>query len=96
MDPTSPGSLILAANKGDTLEFSETDRVVVNCELNRFFFPTHSKREEIIKIVERLNPANVILVHGEEVSKNWVGNRILEVIPGARVYSSSTLNWIQF
>lgn len=96
MDPDSPGYKIINSSQNESVELNEDDIIQVKCRLNRFFFPTHSTREELIEIVQELNPANIILVHGEENSKDWMGNKILELKPNTRVYSASTLKWINF
>ncbi|MBU1097330.1 MAG: MBL fold metallo-hydrolase [Ignavibacteriae bacterium HGW-Ignavibacteriae-2] len=94
MDPTSFGYKIAQSSFGDSININEDEVVEIRCSIHKFFFPTHSKREEIIKIVEQLNPSNVILIHGEDDSKNWVGDKILEFNSTAKVYSASKYNWI--
>ncbi len=94
MDPDSPGYKIVDSADSGIAEFTEDEKMAVNCKINRFFFPTHSSREEILEIAINLNPANIVLIHGEEDSKNWVGSRLLELLPQTKVYSATTLNWI--
>jgi Cft2 family RNA processing exonuclease len=93
IDPDTPGYSISKSNKGDTISFNSSE-VVIKCEVDRFFFPTHSKREEILKIIERLNPQKIILIHGEEEAKDWIGNNCLKVFDDKRVYSARTLKQI--
>lgn len=94
MDPLSPGFKIINASQGDVIDFSDEESIKLNCNIDRFFFPTHSTREELTEIVLQLNPINVILIHGVEESKNWLGNRILELKPRTKVYSAVLLKWL--
>lgn len=77
MDSQTPGYLISKAKRNDIIEFDESKKIKVNCDIKNFRFPSHSNRDELIKIVELLNPEKIILIHGEEESINWVASKIL-------------------
>ena len=95
MDPETPGYKIMSSKTGDKVELNEySSLVVINCSLERFYFPSHSNRENLLEIVRQTNPDHVILVHGEEVAKNWLGYNIMNTFQGVRVHSSSTASEI--
>lgn len=91
MDAGAPGYVVANSNKGDKIkltEFSETREI--KCNVERFYFPSHSRREDLVKMVKKTNPGKVILIHGESNSKNWLGSKILEDLSHIKVYSAST------
>ncbi|HLP17068.1 MAG TPA: MBL fold metallo-hydrolase [Bacteroidota bacterium] len=89
MDPDTPGYRLVTAKQGDTIRLTETDEFRhVDCTLEPFRFSAHSRREDLLSIVSRLNPKRVILVHGKEEAVHWLGNAILSTYPGTRVYSA--------
>lgn len=77
MDPESPGYLISKARKNQSIFLDESSRIKVNCDIKNFRFPSHSNKNELLEIVEKLNPEKIILVHGEEESINSMAKLIL-------------------
>jgi cleavage and polyadenylation specificity factor subunit 3 len=97
MDPSTPGNVISKARRGDKIQLTEQDKKVeVKCEIKNFRFSAHSKREELISIVKRLNPDEIILVHGEKESINWIGASILKQYPKKKVYAAENFKEIIF
>ena len=97
MDPSTPGSIIANAGQGDKIQLNERERKVeVKCDVKNFRFSAHSKREELLSLVGSLQPKNVILVHGETTSIDWVGAAILKNYPGEKVFAASTGKGIMF
>jgi len=97
MDPSTPGSIISKSRKGETIQLTERDeKVEVKCEIKNFRFSAHSKREELISIVKKLNPDNIILVHGEKEAINWMGASILKQSIKRKVYAAENFKEIIF
>lgn len=89
MDENSPGFKLMNAKKGDEIILGEYSRPQkVNCKVERFYFPSHSKREDLLEIVKFTNPENIILVHGDHESKDWIGFNILRKYPHMKIYSA--------
>ncbi|MFH1195057.1 MAG: MBL fold metallo-hydrolase [bacterium] len=89
VDPESPGYVIANSRKGDKIELPGMIKPIeVKSDVERFYFPSHTKREGLLEIVERLSPSTTILVHGEDASQNWVGFQILSNKPNMKVYSA--------
>ncbi|NWF50305.1 MAG: MBL fold metallo-hydrolase [Ignavibacteriaceae bacterium] len=87
MDPLSPGYKVANARKGDKICLKESGELIeIKCHIENFRFSAHAKREGLIKIVEKLKPDNIILVHGEENAENWVGSSIISRFRGKRVF----------
>lgn len=86
VDPTTPAYKVLNAKAGDVIKLSDTaEEIKVACEVQSFRFSSHSNREELIDIVNRLKPKTVILVHGEKEGFDWIGKEILTRFPKTRV-----------
>lgn len=87
MDIDSIGYKVCWSKKGEKIKLTETEtEQVVKCEIENFRFSSHSRREELIKIVEKLNPETVILVHGETESINWIGRNIKLKFPHIKLF----------
>jgi cleavage and polyadenylation specificity factor subunit 3 len=97
MYPETPGYKIITSKKGDEVQHSEFGGVYkVRCDINRFYFPSHSKREELLSVVQKTKPKEVILVHGDSSAKDWLGYNILTKYKQTRVYSAEINNQIIF
>ena len=79
MDSETPGYIIANSKRGDKILLNETDEETeVNCEIKNFKFSAHARREDLLKIVDKLKPDNVILIHGDEEAIDWIGSSILK------------------
>lgn len=79
MDIKTPGYIIANAERGDKIQLTEFDELTeVNCTIKNFKFSAHARREDLLKIVDKLKPDNVILTHGEEDALDWMGSAILK------------------
>jgi Cft2 family RNA processing exonuclease len=97
MDPETPGFVIANAKKGDKIQLTEREKKLeVKCEIKNFRFSAHSRREEILSLVKSLNPANVLLIHGEGDAVDWVGASILKNFPGKKVFACTLAKELKF
>ncbi|HQJ47108.1 MAG TPA: MBL fold metallo-hydrolase, partial [Ignavibacteriaceae bacterium] len=79
MEPESPGYLIANSKRGNKIQLSDFDEAIeVKCEIKNFKFSAHARREDLLKIVDKLKPDNVILTHGDDEAIDWVGSSILK------------------
>ena len=79
MDPQTPGYKIANSVQGDEIKFNVNDEAKeVQCKIKNFKFSAHSRREDLLNIVESLKPKNVILIHGDEGAIDWIGSSILK------------------
>ena len=89
MDENSPGYRIANAATGNTIRLQDTsEEIKILCTVKKFRFSAHAKREELLSIVQSLQPTNVILGHGEPDSINWLGAGILRHNKNIKVYSA--------
>lgn len=88
MDPSTPGFQIAESNQGDEIEIGIDRKLKIRCSVNRFHFPSHSNREELLAIAEKLKPSRVVLVHGEPEAKKWLGHQILKSSGNIKVHSA--------
>ncbi len=97
IDEDTPGYKISTAKKGNSIDFTGNGIFVeVKCEIYNFRFSAHSTREDILLIIERLNPDNVIIIHGSENAINWLGSSILSKNSSRKVYAPDVGEKIQF
>jgi Cft2 family RNA processing exonuclease len=86
MDESTPGYKIANAVKGGKIKLTKfSGEEIVKCSIEKFRFSAHSKREELVGIVRKLQPAKVILIHGDEEAIDWIGNQILINFKDVRV-----------
>lgn len=89
MDEQTPGYKISISKKGDKIYFDSSDKPIeIKCEIKNFRFSAHARREQLISVVKKLKPENVILVHGDEEAVNWMGKEILKTFPGVKVHAA--------
>lgn len=76
----SPGDrLQKAADEGPGTQVvldSDVGPQAVYADVKRFRFSGHAHRRDLIKLVDRLQPKTIVLVHGEVVAKKWLCDNI--------------------
>ena len=93
LDPESPGYKVLNAGTGKKVKFEED--IEVKCSIEKFNFSSHARRDQLIELVEHLKPSRIILVHGEDNSKDLMGFKLLEKFPNIKLNSAAKLNKIE-
>lgn len=58
----------------------------LRCQVERFRFSGHSHRRDLIELVERLKPRQVVLVHGDEGARQWLADNIRFFYPEVDVW----------
>ena len=97
MDPTTPGYIISNSKRGDKIQLTEKEKKTdVKCEVMNFRFSAHSKREELINVVKKLNPEKIVLIHGDRNAIDWLGASVIKQFPGKKVYSAENFREIIF
>lgn len=66
-DPCSPGYRLMTMQRGERMTFGENE-VEVWAKVRRYQLSAHMDGPDLEELVERLNPAKTLLVHGEEAS----------------------------
>ncbi len=86
MDDKTPGYVIANSERGDKIQLTDFDELTeVNCKIKNFKFSAHARREDLLMIVEKLKPQNVILTHGDEDALDWMGSAILKNYKNVKV-----------
>ncbi len=79
MEENTPGYKFVNAAKGSILRFDHYYKEeIVRCTIKKFRFPSHARREQLLEVVQKLDPENIILVHGDSASIDWLGSNILK------------------
>jgi len=88
MEDNTPGFKFANSQKGDKILLNEFDEQEVECTIEQFRFSSHSRREELLAIVEKLKPVKVVLVHGGPTGIDWIGASILKKYPRVKVFKA--------
>lgn len=89
MEMDTPGYIISTAKRGMKIRMSDfSEETEVKCEIKRFRFSAHSIREDLLKVVDKLNPGKVILVHGDPPAIDWIGAAILKENKKRKVFAA--------
>jgi len=89
MEKETPGFLISTAQKGMKIRLTEfSEKKDVMCDIRTFRFSAHSIREDLLKVVDKLNPEKVILVHGDPPAIDWIGASILKENKKRKVFAA--------
>ncbi len=82
-----PGDrLIKASENGEQVLLSDkSGHQEVKCEVQKFRLSGHSDRDELLSIVDKVSPKKVLLVHGEQVARDWMKSAIEKKHPEIEV-----------
>ncbi|HQE84128.1 MAG TPA: MBL fold metallo-hydrolase RNA specificity domain-containing protein [Candidatus Hydrogenedentes bacterium] len=74
LDPDTLGYRLLHANTGDKMAFETPGRNVKIRLENRqqFSFSAHASRDDLRRLIEHLNPKNIVFVHGDPDAIDWM------------------------
>lgn len=87
IDPDMPGYHVRTATRGKTLKLGPASRdITVQCQIEKFHFSAHSHRGNLLRIVEKLRPRQVILVHGERGAAGWMRETIKQHFPNTDIH----------
>jgi Cft2 family RNA processing exonuclease len=78
LDPDTLGYKLLHARSGDALVFQTGGKPVQIALDNRqtFTFSAHAPREDLIGLANRLQPRNIVLVHGDQDAIDWMRSQL--------------------
>jgi len=91
VEHSSGARLLAAAEQGEGATVlldatNGTEEQTVRAEVIRFRFSGHAHRQEILGLVERMQPREIILVHGERAAKEWVRTELGRLHPDVPVH----------
>lgn len=78
-----------AASEGPGTEVElhpDTGPQPIHCEVGNFRLSGHSDRRALLGLVDRLQPSQVVLVHGEPEARTWMANNIEHFHPDITVH----------
>ncbi len=93
LDPESPAHKVLTAGKGNKVELRE--KIEIKCSVAKFSFTSHARGDQLINLIDNLKPSRIILVHGEETSKDLIGFKLLDKFPNIKLNSAEKLKQIE-
>lgn len=65
----------------DVVLSAESGPQPVRCRVDRFRLSGHSHRDQLVGLVERMRPEQVVLVHGDEDAKDWMEETLRSTYP---------------
>lgn len=85
-DPDSPAGRLRASQPGEKIRLDEDmEAVPFRCHLKTFDFSGHAPREALLQYAERLQPRNLVLVHGDTPALRWFQENVPQRLPKTRV-----------
>ena len=76
-DPETPGGRLKAAKRGEKFIFSPSaGELTKRCEVEDFDLTAHANRDELLELVDQVEPRAVLLGHGEAESRKWFEEQI--------------------
>ena len=74
LDPDTLGYKLLNATPGDALQFElkKPPVEIVLEDVAQYRFSAHASRSQLVDIARRLNPKNIIYVHGDQDALEWM------------------------
>jgi Cft2 family RNA processing exonuclease len=85
-DPDSPAGRILKAQPGDPILLNPDNAPVsLNCEVKQFDFSGHAPREELLAMAVRMQPKQILLVHGDAPATAWFQEELQKLLPDTQV-----------
>lgn len=97
LDVDTPGYKVINTRKGESAVLMDSkEPQIIYCDTERFYFPSHSKREALLKIAKISNAGKIVLLHGENDSKDWIGHHLLHQQKSIQLYSSEIGKEIRF
>jgi Cft2 family RNA processing exonuclease len=86
-DESTPGGELQKCSSGDSFLFKAQNYTAkIAAKVDKFNMSGHADRDEILKRVLRLSPRAIVLVHGEEDSRNWFMDAIIEHSSKTKVF----------
>lgn len=91
VEKNTPIFKVANAKTGDKIKLADyLPEDEVKCQVRQFRFTAHSKREELLRIIQKLTPANVILHHGDEAAIEWMKEAIRNRFEKVKVFTAET------
>ncbi len=89
MEKDTPGFVVSTAERGMKIRLSRlSEDMEVKCTIRSFRFSAHSIREDLLKMVNKLNPEKIILIHGDPPAIDWIGASILKENKKRKVFAA--------
>lgn len=82
-DPETPGGSLRAGKVEKIKEVFGIDRVLSRIET--FYFSAHSHRQDLLRMIEHINPKKTMLCHGERNALEWMKKKLQELNLGGKV-----------
>ena len=96
-DPETPGGRLKASEPGERFFYSdEYGEIEHGCRVEQFDLTAHANREELLDFIERVDPRQIVLGHGDEVSRSWFAQAIGERYPGVTVTQPGPGDAVEF
>jgi cleavage and polyadenylation specificity factor subunit 3 len=81
----SPAGRLLAAENDEVVLDDARGVQDLRCQVERFRFSGHSHRQDLLDLVEQLQPRRIILVHGETEARDWMADNIKRFNPDVQI-----------
>jgi cleavage and polyadenylation specificity factor subunit 3 len=76
----SLGKSVMEAEPGDSVLIDEKE-ISCHCRIESFLFSSHSNRDELLKAIDRIQPQELVLLHGRKDSADLLKEKIASTNP---------------
>ncbi len=85
-DPTTPGWRVRNGKPGEMIQLHPDEPAVpLNCQVESFDFSAHATREGLCDYMKKVQPARVLLVHGDDPAMNWFQQALPPLLPQSEI-----------
>ena len=85
-DPDSPAGQLKTTPHGELVKMRPNGQPVRRkCTIDCFDFSGHATRDSLVDYAEKLNPKQVILVHGDPDAVEWMHDTLASRMPDAEI-----------
>jgi Cft2 family RNA processing exonuclease len=86
-DESTPGGELQRCRSGDSFLFKAQNYAAkIAAKIDKFDISGHADRDEIFDNVLAMSPRAVVLVHGEESSRNWFMDALIDAAPKTQIF----------
>jgi len=86
-DPDTPGGRLKESAPARPFIFSAgSGQVERRCEVRDFDLTAHAQREDLMEFVSKVQPAAVLLGHGDEEARSWFADQIRQQHPRMKIH----------
>jgi Cft2 family RNA processing exonuclease len=87
-DSDTPGGELLTCEPGDMFTFHALNfSAPIRARVERYDLSGHADREDLLNLAKALNPASIVLSHGDMDARQWFQGALTDALPHAKMFN---------